>query len=132
VNVAAMLYETQRFERVYEALCPSDTLPEWRFFEWQATVPDGTSIEFSAQTSHDGDEYEPSTPVGIGTAEQTTPAGTWHRGPEPVQEVLLAQDPVVKSQHFLKVTMTFNPDTSGSVAPTLHAWRQIVDCVPAL
>ncbi|HVJ16891.1 MAG TPA: hypothetical protein VM686_15730 [Polyangiaceae bacterium] len=132
VNTDHTVYESQVYERVYEADCPIDTLPEWRFFEWRATTPQGTSIEFTAQTSADAENYEPAAPATIGTADESTPPGVWHRGATPVQEVLLAQNPVVKSQHYLKVTMTFNPDHDGKVAPKLHKWRQIVDCVPSL
>jgi hypothetical protein len=111
VSVGAF-YETQHFERVYAADCPIDTLPEWRFFEWQATIPDGTSIDFSVQTRPAGGDYDPATPVRIGTADTTTPVGSWHRGPEPLQDVLSSQLPLVRSQQELKVTMTFNPNAN--------------------
>lgn len=122
------VFEQQVFTREYAAVCPDATLPEWRFFEWQATVPSGSSIDFSVQTKEKAsDSYEPSMPLDVASAATTTPAGAWHRGSDTVDQVL--DDASLVSGHYLLVTMTFNPDAGGNEAPTLHAWRQIYDCV---
>jgi hypothetical protein len=126
------IYTTQSVSRDYVASCPRGTQAKWRFFEWQATVPTGTSITFSAQIKATAAaSYAPATPLFLSTA---TPAsgtgpGTWYRGPQTVEQVLAAAVPPIASGDYLRVTMTFNPSMTAS--PTLHQWRQIFDCVPA-
>jgi len=128
LRVGNPVFEPQVFEREYVAVCPDATLPKWRFFEWQATIPSGTSIDFSVQTKDQAaDSYVPVVPLAIGSATSSTPGGSWHRGPNTVDEVL--DDASLVSRHYLLVTMTFNPDAGGNEAPTLNAWRQIYDCV---
>ena len=126
------IYTTQSVSRDYVASCPRGTQAKWRFFEWQATVPTGTSITFSAQVKATAAaSYAPATPLFLSTA---TPAsgtgpGIWYRGPQTVEQVLAAAVPPIASGDYLRVTMTFNPSMTAS--PTLHQWRQIFDCVPA-
>lgn len=125
------IYETQVFQREYIADCPQDAQVEWRFFEWQATIPDGTSIQFFVQTKEDpDDDYLPDNEALVSTADETTtPADTWYRGPETVHEVL--EDEGLTSRTYLLVTMVFNPDDTGTLSPTLNKWQQIYDCMPA-
>jgi hypothetical protein len=117
--------------REYIANCPRGTQPKWRFFEWQATVPASTSIDFLVQTKATAaDSYAPATPLALVTA---TPAsgtgpGTWYRS-VPVDQVLGNATMPVSSGNYLRVWMTFNRTMTAS--PTLHQWRQIFDCVPA-
>jgi hypothetical protein len=61
----------------------------------------------------------------------TTATEAWGRGAQTGDEILEEGDPVLASRSQLLVTMTFNPNNDGSVAPTLHSWRQMFDCVPA-
>jgi hypothetical protein len=129
LNLTSTLFEENEFTRDYDTVCAEGLHREWRFFEWQATIPTGTSIDFAVQTkSLAGDTYGPTTPLSIGSATTTTPASTWHRGSLPVDDVLAAAG--LESKRYLRVIMTFRPNTAGTLAPTLHAWRQIVDCVP--
>jgi hypothetical protein len=131
LQVPSLIFEQQTLQREYVAECPDDTSVEWRFFEWQATVPLGTYIEFSAQTKqNEADEYEPDGPVWIGEASVTTPGTTWHRGPQTVHQFLEDASPDLTSRTYLRVTISFNPDSNGAVAPTLRSWRQFYDCVP--
>jgi hypothetical protein len=126
------IYNPQTTSREYIADCPHGTQPKWRFFEWQATVPMGTSIVFSIQVRPDAStSYAPPMPVILSTA---TPAsgtgpGIWYRGPQTVEQALAAVMPPLASGDYLRVTMTFNPTMTE--APTLHQWRQIFDCMPA-
>jgi hypothetical protein len=126
------IYNPQTTSREYIADCPHGTQPKWRFFEWQATIPTGTSIVFAIQVRPDASSsYEPAMPVVLSTATPTsgTGPGTWYRGPQTVDQALAAVMPPVASGSYLRVTMTFNP--TMTVAPTLHQWRQIFECLPA-
>lgn len=126
------LFQRQTLEREYIAECPEGTSVEWRFFEWQATIPDGTSLDFLVQTKQlSEDDYEPAMPLLVSEATSTTPDDTWHRGPTTVHDTLRADPPELTSRRYLLVTIGFNPDLSGTVAPTLERWRQVFDCVPS-
>jgi hypothetical protein len=124
----APLFETQTYTRVYDATCPSGTKPVWRFFEWQATIPTSTKIEFFVQgRAKTTDAYAPATPLLAGTATTSSPGTSWVRGPTTVDALLKTQG--LASQRYLLVTMTFTPDAAGTLAPTLKSWRQVYDCV---
>jgi hypothetical protein len=126
------IYLPNSTAREYIAECPHGTQAKWRFFEWQATVPTGTSIAFSIQVkAAASDTYEPTMPLPLSTA---TPAsgtgpGTWYRGPLTIDETLANAVPPLASGDYLLVTMSFNPTMTAT--PTLHQWRQIFDCGPA-
>lgn len=128
------------YTRDYEGVCPAGSMPEWRYFFWQADIPSGTSIEFYAATADDpsllpeGPPTSPST-VRIGTASATTPSGTFDfdSGPPPAGTVgyHLLHDtpgPQTSSKQFLRVYMVFRP--VGQTAPTLWQWSQQFSCIP--
>ncbi|MFO7177664.1 MAG: hypothetical protein DIU78_003090 [Pseudomonadota bacterium] len=124
------LFETLSYSREYVAECPAGTAVAWRFFEWQATLPPNTSIQFFVETKGDADDtYRPEAALLAATATTTTPNGAWDRGETTVNELLRAEG--IASLPYLRVTMTFNPNPAATAAPTLNAWRQIYDCVPA-
>jgi hypothetical protein len=126
--------------RDYVANCPTGTQPAWRHFEWQATTPTGTSIDFRVQTSPDPmtTAYTPAPPGRLLATAQVammpvsaSGPGTWYRGSQTVDQVLASATPPLPSWNYLRVVMRFNPNMAGSAAPTLHQWRQIYDCLPA-
>lgn len=128
-------YAAASMTRDYVANCPMGTHVAWRTFEWQATVPTGTSIQFFAQTkATSAASYQPTSPVLVATA---TPAsgmgpGTWYRAGT-VDQALASSTPPLASLDYLRITITLNPTAPplSSTAPTLHQWRQIYDCLPA-
>src|SRR5690606_38728121 len=64
------------FVRDYKAECPYGTAPEWKFVEWQASLPDGTSIQFDVASAPSQDELEGL--EGVAHATATPPdAETW-------------------------------------------------------
>jgi hypothetical protein len=124
-----LLFEDQTYSRVYDAVCPMGTQPKWRFFEWQATIPTGTSIEFFAQTRDKaGDSWTPSTPLLVATATASSAANQWLRGAAPTGHLFTNQG--IGNLYQLQVTMVFHPNSERSLAPTLLNWRQIYDCLP--
>jgi hypothetical protein len=130
VSLPSPVYEVQSLDREYVASCPRGTDVAWRFFEWQANIPTGTSIDFSVQTKQLAtDTYAPAVSVAMASANSTTPAGTWVHGAQMADQVLAGAG--ITSDAYLRVTMTFNPNATGTTAPTLLNWRQIFDCLPA-
>jgi hypothetical protein len=130
VSLPSPVYEVQSFEREYVSSCPYGTNVAWRFFEWQASIPSGTRIDFSIQTKKlEADTYQPVAPIAMASATTSTPANTWERGANTADQLLT--DAELFSQKYLRVTMTFHPDAAGVTAPTLMNWRQIFDCVPS-
>jgi hypothetical protein len=124
-----LVFETQTMTRTYTAACPSGTLPAWRFFEWQATIPSGTSIEVFSQTRDSSSEaWEPGAPLLVATMSTTSAVNQWLRGSQPTSSLLRSAG--TGSFDQLLVTLVFHPNAAGTVAPTLLNWRQIVDCVP--
>jgi len=130
VSLPSPIYTPQSLNREYIASCPYGTYPAWRFFEWQASIPTGSSIGYSIQTRQLAtDAYKPTVALAMATATTTTAAGTWDRGPNTAGQVLsnANQAPL----DYLQVTITFNPNPAGTAAPTLLNWRQVYDCLPS-
>ncbi|MGD0525634.1 MAG: WSC domain-containing protein [Polyangiaceae bacterium] len=122
------VYGSAPFTTTYEASCPVGTYPAWRFYYWESITPNGTSINFTAQTSIDGVNW--GTAVAIGSAvppPNVTP--TWTSGPLTVDQALRASNQV--SQLYLKVIAMLNPDTTKTYAPVLTNWQLTYDCVPS-
>ncbi|MBL8605668.1 MAG: hypothetical protein JNL38_00045 [Myxococcales bacterium] len=127
---------TVTFVRDYSATCPSGTAPVWQLFQWQASIPAGTRIDFRAATSATvaGLPATPgaapqSVPVGSATADVLAPswgndANTvdWHLRNDP-------PGPPNPSKSNLRIFMTFVP--TATVSPALWSWRQLYDCAPA-
>jgi hypothetical protein len=130
VSLPSPVYAVQTFEREYTSSCPHGTNVAWRFFEWQATIPTGTSISFKVQTRETtSDTFTPAVPLAMATASASTPSGSWERGAQTAGAVLSSAG--YTPGKLLKVTMSFNPNSpANTLAPTLLNWRQIFDCVP--
>ncbi len=129
-NAVTTVFSPQTLQREYVASCPAGSRAKWRFVEWQATIPMMTSIDFRVQTKDlAADPYTPAAPILVATASSTTPMGTWVHDVSTVDEVL-SVPPGPGSLSYLLLYITFNPDSSGTVAPTLGSWRQTYDCIP--
>lgn len=127
------------FQRDYMGVCGAGERVKWGPLYWQSEVPPLTSIEFRAATASTIAAL-PATPpaaapitaaVGKATATVLTPA--WDCNGCPANPVSVDSQLITQtgspSKEYLRVFMTFNP--TASVPPTLLAWRQIYDCVPA-
>lgn len=127
---SSLLFDTQTLTREYAAQCPTGTKPKWRFFMWRDTIPTGASIGIAVQSKRLAtDSYLPATPINYATATQSSSGTNWLQGASPIDTLL--ESAGVGSQTYLQVTMVFRPDSLGTVAPTLLAWQQSYDCVPA-
>ena len=123
-------YVQSTFVREFTAVCAAQKRPIWRWFDWQASTPNGTSISFKAATKEKpADVYGADVAIGamIPPPNQTV---TWTSGPKTVDDALLANAQV--SRTMLRVTMTLTPKTTApTAAPILTNWRQGYDCVDA-
>jgi hypothetical protein len=124
-----VFFSSETFEREYVAECPPGHKVAWRFFEWQATIPDGTSIDLRVQTKREDDAaYVPVPSVALDSIVESSAPDKWAHGELTVDEALATES--VGSRPYLKVAMTFNPNDGGNVSPILRAWRQNYDCLP--
>jgi hypothetical protein len=126
-------YEAATFVRDYQASCPDGTLPNWKFLEWQAELPAGTSIDFTAATAPTQAELEDATAVRLATARPpstTTWTTWWPEDSESIDDKLAAEG--YPTRQWLRVAMTLRPDSASVQAPTLTDWRLIYDCTDGL
>lgn len=132
------------YTRTYSASCPVGKAPIWQTFQWNASVPVNTSIEFTAQTAGDilgaPGVYGPAVPIGTATYSNTgtsTPS-QWVTDICSVDQHLRnlttpvscpGVNPPQTSRVWLKVSMTLYSDASQTVTPALYGWQQMFDCI---
>jgi hypothetical protein len=122
------------------------TVPVWRLFEWQAQIPSGAYINFSAQSGADASSLLPATPVLLASATTSTPTVSPDAGPPPFDKAYIdngagttnkgtapfnTATPPVVSGNLLRVTINMEPTPDFQAAPTLQAWKVEYDCVSA-
>jgi hypothetical protein len=116
------------FTRLFQANCSPGFTVRWGFFEWEAQIPAGTSISFTAQTAPDGTSGMPGAfgaPVNVATA--TTTSTMFAKSPNAVDTDLTMAGQT--SKDWLEVEMTLNPGGTTN-SPVLTTWQQLYDCVP--
>jgi Regulator of chromosome condensation (RCC1) repeat len=126
-------YTYATFVRDYQAECPDGTLPKWKFLEWQALLPGGTSVQFDAATAVTKDELDDAEMIYQATASppDTVTWTTW--GTEDADSIdakLAAKG--YPSMEWLRVWVTLIPDESQEQTPVLETWRLVYDCADAL
>jgi len=128
------------YQRDYNAVCRVGERVKWGPFYWQAIVPPGTNIDVRAATADTAAALPASPPVPpapttaqVARATLTTLPPAWDctgcPGAPVTVDAQLRAETGTPSKNYLRVYMTFNP--TPLVPPTLLAWRQIYDCVPA-
>ena len=126
---------TATFTRDFYASCDPGLKLVWQAFNWDASLPDGTAIQYYAASSND----EATLPAAVSAAPATVPIGSatvttlapywgtdahtvdWHLHNDP-------PGPPQFSDAWLRVYMVFEPTATSS--PTLYDWQQLYDCVP--
>jgi hypothetical protein len=124
------------FTRDFQAVCEAGTCPVWQAFEWQSTIPTGSSIAFRAATAMTESSLPPSPPgaapvtVPIADATTTVLSPNWDTDTDTVAWHLANEPPgpSQNSEAWLRVYMTLNP--SAYDAPILWGWQQLYDCTP--
>ncbi len=116
---------TTAFVRDFESNCAEGERTVWQLFSWQASVPNGSRLEFFGETADTQAELTGAGFVKIGVAAQTTT--TWTAADHTVAEFLRLGEPPQLSKKWLRVKMLFLPN--ATVAPTLNEWRAVFNCV---
>lgn len=122
-------YQPATFVRDFHAQCPHGTLPHWKFLEWQAKLPAGTSIAYTAASASTQAELATAGAVYLATANppDTSTWTTWSdQDSESIDAKLVAEG--YPSRDWLRVTMTLNPDATLIHSPVLTSWRLVYDC----
>jgi hypothetical protein len=129
-------YQSATFTQDYTGTCPTGESLAWREFDWQATLPAGTSIVFGAQSGANALSLKNAQPVNLATVTASTalPAfdaaiidtstGGTTTGTGPFNTT----NPPIRSDALLRVTITMNPDSKGTVTPVLKQWKVQYDC----
>lgn len=125
-------YQPATFERDFHAECPERMQVRWKFLEWQAKLPPGTSIQFSAASAATVADLADAGTVFLGSASppDTTTWTTWSTSDEDSIDSKLEAEGHL-AQEWLRVTMTLNPDESLVSTPVLTSWRLVYDCADA-
>lgn len=121
-------YQPASFTRDFVASCITGSRPIWRAVDWQADIPSGTSISFSAQSGDTAASLLPAVPVLVASTTTTVLAPQWGASAQTVSDALASATPAVASGDVLRLTVKL--DTNGAAAPTLFAWRVLYDCMP--
>ena len=132
------IYPSATFTEDFTSSCAPGTRVIWRELDWQAIVPPTASIAFTAQTVESPDDggtpdYSSVSPIPLATATTSTTL--------PGFDVALLDtgttgafnlaSPPVMSRNDLRLTVTLNPTSSLTAAPTLIQWVIKADCLPA-
>jgi len=121
-----MLYQPGTFTRDFASDCTEGKHPVWQFFEWQADLPAGTSITFTAYTADNTTDLATAVavPAGVALPPSTT---TWTNDGTNINDQLTTLDQF--SQEYLRVTANLTPSTDELSAPVLKNWRVVYDCI---
>lgn len=122
-------FEPGRFVRDFHAECPVGQFPAWQLLEWQAELPPGTSIGFAGQTADSIAELDDAEALEFGSAlpPSTTTWTTWGTADKDNIGYQFEQAEI-RAGVWLRVTMTFYPDSRRIQTPVLTDWRVVYDC----
>jgi regulation of enolase protein 1 (concanavalin A-like superfamily) len=124
-------YSDLVFTRDYVASCPYQTAPAWRFFDWQTVTPKDSDVRFYAGTATTPAGLPPN-PTGPSVAylgiASGAPITTWTGADVGAALTAVGASP---SLSYLRIFVDFQPTSDLTQGPTLTAWRQLYDCVPA-
>ncbi len=140
-----LVYDPATFTEDFTQMCPEGTRVVWQEFDWQATVPDGASIVFSAQTADPGldgavPDWTTVQSAALATATTSTILPTFNAalldtGPPVVDGGLngafSGAVPRIFSASQLHLTVTMNPTPDRTTPPTLIDWTVKSDCLPS-
>jgi hypothetical protein len=113
---------TNAFYTDYEGICPTNSMPQWRYHDFMTKTPGDSAIDFSAQTAAAISDF--TTAPSVHLAHVTGPDITVWSGVDVDPKLRTIGE---KSLHYLRVTTVFQVGEAG--APTLVDVRQQYDCV---
>ncbi len=129
-------YKSATFTQDFTGSCGTGKSIKWREFDWQANMPAGTSISFGAQSGATTSTLLNASPVALATTTTSTnlpnydaaiidtSSGGTTSGTGPFN----LASPAIRSDNVLRVTITMNPDSTGTLTPLLINWKVQYDC----
>lgn len=124
----------------YEVECPNGTAPHWDMLMWDATTPEGASIDFEVRLATTPARLVESEFVTVGTARQDGEVDTQRCDAfNPSSECPVLFQPLVDSGVWstgeiyaptLELRATLQPSTTTvTVGPTLTDWELLFSCL---
>ncbi len=132
-------YKSATFTQDFTGTCPSGQAIKWREFDWQASTPTGTSIVFGAQSGPNATTLLNASPVQLANVTKSTVLPTYDAavidtstgGNTSGAGPFNTANPVIRSDTLLRITITMNPDSGGTITPVLYSWKAQYDCTPS-
>jgi hypothetical protein len=124
-------YGSATYVRDYQGDCNigKGEHPYWRLLEYQAVVPAGTSIEFSAASADTQPLLSTATPVVmIGTATPPSTTG-WTGFNNNIDQLLKGSGG--SSSYWMRLNIKLNASSDNLRRPTLTNWRVSFSCTPS-
>jgi hypothetical protein len=123
------IFAVGTFTRDFVAECSKGQKPVWQMLQWKATLPTGTSIDFTAASAATSTALATAVTVTAGQATTSTSGTAWSVNPINLDAKLKAAG--VGSQTYLRIVSTLKPSSDTLSTPTLSNWRVVYDCLDA-
>ena len=119
------------FNLDFMANCPSDKRPIWREFDFQAQIPNSSTIVFVAQTADTASGLTAAQSAPLATATSSTDLPNWDVAivDTTTSGAFQKVNPPIVSKNYLRVATTLTPTTDLKASPTLLNWEVHYDCV---
>jgi hypothetical protein len=124
-----VIFSPGTFTRDFVAECGKGKKPVWQVLQWKATLPTGTSIDFTATSAATSAALATATTVVAGQATTSTTMMNWSVNPVSLDTNLKAAG--IGSQSYLRIVATLEPSSDTLSTPTLSNWRVVYDCLDA-
>ena len=125
----ATVFATGTFTARLVAECGKGKKPVWQVVQWKATLPAGTSIDFTGASAATSAGLATATTVPAGNATTSTSGTAWSVNSVNLDTNLRGIN--VGSLNYLRVVTTLNPSSDKLRTPTLSNWRVVYDCFDA-
>jgi hypothetical protein len=131
--VPTIQYNPVTFTQDYTATCAHGKHVVWREFDWQDSIPDTASIDFSAQTADTVAGFATATSVMLGHMTKSTAVPNWDVAilDTKTSGAFKSVNPPLVSQNMLRVTISLNPTADKKASPLIMQWKVQYDCVDA-
>jgi hypothetical protein len=127
------VYNSVSFTQDFTSTCGRGQHAVWREFDWQDTIPDTATIDFSAQTANTAAALATAQSVKVAKAIASTSLPSWDVALLDTKTggVFAGASPAVVSKNLLRLTIALNPTSDQKASPTLTSWKVQYDCVDA-
>jgi hypothetical protein len=113
----------------YETSCDSNMTPQWGFFTWEATTPEGTEISFRIRSANTKNDLSLSNWISISTKSNSNLQDCLLTGPSPCPIDLYKELGQLDAQKkFLELEVTFTVSNDKKKTPVLNIWEITYSC----